>query len=85
MLKRGEPGLRTAPDHRHDETAFAVCRECGAEIPDWRERLLPIDTAAFALTERGELALHIEHAGACSACSGGSVEIRVEAARSVDR
>jgi hypothetical protein len=61
--------------------SFAVCVDCGVEVNSWRERLLPIKTGILALTERGQLALHVEHEGVCYACGGGRAEIRVEARR----
>lgn len=58
--------------------AFAVCLDCGAEIAEWRERVIPIHAGNLALTERGELALHVEHDGVCGECGGGRAEVRVE-------
>ena len=59
--------------------AFAVCCDCGTDIPAWRDRLLPIETATFGVSQAGTLALHVERSGACTACGGARVEIRVEA------
>jgi hypothetical protein len=74
---------RTAPEKKGKAlvVSFAVCTDCGAEIDAWQERLLPITAGALAVTERGELALRVEHEGACDACGGGRAEIRVEARR----
>jgi hypothetical protein len=84
MTTSGWPLGRTAPGKTGDGpvVSFAVCLGCGAHIDGWRERLLPIDAGSFALTERGELTLHVEHEGACLKCGGGSAEIRVEARHS---
>ena len=61
--------------------SFAVCVDCGADIDSWQERLLPMKTGTLAVTEHGELALHVEHEGVCDECGGGRAEIRVEARR----
>jgi|HubBroStandDraft_6_1064221.scaffolds.fasta_scaffold655014_2 hypothetical protein len=66
------------PNESVPEGARAICRDCGADIQSWRARVLPLDAAAFAVTEAGQLALHVERRGACVACGGGRVEIRVE-------
>jgi hypothetical protein len=58
--------------------AFAVCLDCGANIADWRERPVPIRAGTLSVTERGDLALHVEREGVCSECGGGRAEIRVE-------
>ncbi len=58
--------------------SFAVCVDCGVDIDSWRERLLPIHAGTLAITERGALALHVEHDGVCDGCGGGRAEIRVE-------
>lgn len=72
---------RTAPGKTGDAPvdSFAICLDCGADIDSWRERLLPIKTGTLAITERGELALQVEHDGLCDRCGGGRAEIRVEA------
>ena len=54
------------------------CLDCGADVADWRERLLPVRAGSLAVTERGELALHVERDGVCDECGGERVEIRVE-------
>jgi hypothetical protein len=69
------------PDEDAPVVAFAVCLDCGANIARWRERLLPIDAGTLAVTERGELALHVEREGVCDRCGGRRAEIRVEARR----
>jgi hypothetical protein len=59
--------------------AAAICLDCGADIADWRERLLPIRAGSLAVTERGDLALHIERKTVCDECGGGRAEVRVQA------
>ncbi len=49
---------------------FAICCACRTNMDDWRERLLPMETAEFVGTEDGELAFLVEHPRACSACGG---------------
>ena len=40
---------------------------------------VPIHAGTLAVTEGGELALHVECEGICEQCSGGGAESRVEA------
>jgi hypothetical protein len=71
---------RTAPEKGGEApvASFALCLDCGADIEAWRERLLPVRGGTLAITERGELALHVEREGVCDGCGGGRAEIRVE-------
>ncbi|MGH7434933.1 MAG: hypothetical protein ACRENE_04600 [Polyangiaceae bacterium] len=62
-------------------TASARCCRCGHAIRDWRERLLPIATGRPLVTERGELALEVEHRARCPECGCDRAEIRVEETR----
>ncbi len=78
----GPPTRRSVPGGAGEDSsavAFAVCLDCGTDIDAWRERLLPVRSGRLAVTERGELAIDVEREGACTACGGGSAEIRVEA------
>jgi hypothetical protein len=84
MTASGTPLRRTAPRQLGADDpveAFALCLDCGADIANWRERLLPIRAGSFTLTARGELALHVEREGICDECEGGRAEVRVEARR----
>jgi hypothetical protein len=80
-MATGWPLGRTAPERNGDAAvvSFAVYTGCGADIEAWRERLLPIETGTLAVTEGGELAVHVEREGVCDECGGGRAEIRVEA------
>jgi hypothetical protein len=81
MTASGWPLRRAAPRQTGKDDpveAFAVCLDCGADIADWRERLLPIRAGSLAVTEDGELALHVECEGICDQCGGGRAEVRVE-------
>jgi hypothetical protein len=80
-MATGWPLGRTAPEKKGAApvVSFAVCIDCGADIDSWRERLLPIKSGSLVVTERGELAVRVEHNGACDKCGGGRAEIRVEA------
>lgn len=59
-------------------TSSARCCRCGHAIRDWRERLLPIVSGKPVITERGELALQVEHRARCAECGSDRAEIRVE-------
>jgi|HubBroStandDraft_4_1064222.scaffolds.fasta_scaffold1226990_1 hypothetical protein len=81
MTASGSPLPRAAPRQSGGDAAveaFAVCRDCGADIAEWRERLIPIYAGNLAPTERGELALHVQREEVCSECGGGRAEVRVE-------
>ena len=83
-VRSGSPFRRAASDKPDDYSpvvAFAVCLDCGVDIDGWRERLLPLTKGTLAVTERGDLALDVDHEGACDECGGSSAEIRVEARR----
>lgn len=58
----------------------AWCLACGAAIPRWRERFVPLRNGAPILTEDGELAIHVTERGAC-ACGGSVFEVRVSERR----
>lgn len=66
-------------------TSSARCCRCGLAIRDWRERLLPVATAKPVITERGELALQVEHRARCTECGCDRAEIRVEEERPAPR
>ena len=57
---------------------YAACARCGAEIPDWRARLLPVVEGRLVLSPRRELALRVEADEACPRCGSTDAEIRVE-------
>ena len=81
MAASGSPLRRAAPRELPADDpveAFAICLDCGADVADWRERLLPIRAGSFTVTARGELALHVEREGICDECGGERAEIRVE-------
>jgi hypothetical protein len=62
--------VRDPRRRRRARSAREPCLDCGADIADWRERLLPIDAGTLAVTERGDLAIQVVRQGACLECGG---------------
>jgi hypothetical protein len=57
---------------------YAACVTCGASIPDWQRRMLPLCHARVVLTARRELGVRAPLRTACNVCGGSLGEIRVE-------
>jgi hypothetical protein len=59
--------------------AHASCVSCGRQIERWQERFTPLRERHLVVTEPSAMfALLVRAPGACSACGGDVIEIRVE-------